>query len=94
MPEPESKSVCLFVASSTMTDGNQETLDARSHYGSSEDDGTSIVRVNQYILKNEIGRGSFGAVHLAVDQYGAEFVRTHSPIRFSAPATDHSLSRP
>jgi [calcium/calmodulin-dependent protein kinase] kinase len=27
------------------------------------------------VIKQEIGRGSFGSVHLAVDQYGQEFVR-------------------
>lgn len=52
----------------------KETLNARSHYGSSEDDGGSIHRINQYNIKQEIGRGSFGAVHLAVDQYGNEYV--------------------
>jgi len=52
----------------------QETLNAHSHYDSSSEDGAAIHRVNQYIIKQEIGRGSFGAVHLAVDQYGAEFV--------------------
>ena len=56
----------------------KETLNARSHYGSSDDDGGAIHRINQYIIKQEIGRGSFGAVHLAVDQYGNEFVRTHT----------------
>jgi [calcium/calmodulin-dependent protein kinase] kinase len=30
------------------------------------------------LVKQEIGRGSFGAVHLAVDQYGHEYVRTPS----------------
>lgn len=52
----------------------KETLDARSHYGSSDDDGGAVHRINQYIIKQEIGRGSFGAVHLAVDQYGHEYV--------------------
>jgi [calcium/calmodulin-dependent protein kinase] kinase len=52
----------------------QETLNARSEYTNSEDDGTAQHRINQYIIKQEIGRGSFGAVHLAVDQYGKEYV--------------------
>jgi len=52
----------------------KETLNARSHYGSSDDDGSAVHRINQYVIKQEIGRGSFGAVHLAVDQYGDEFV--------------------
>jgi hypothetical protein len=54
----------------------QETLDARSEYSNSQDDGTAEHRINQYIVKQEIGRGSFGSVHLAVDQFGNEFVRT------------------
>lgn len=27
------------------------------------------------MIKQEIGRGSFGAVHLAIDQFGNEYVR-------------------
>lgn len=53
----------------------QETLDARSEYTSDDHDGRSHHRINQYIIKEEIGRGSYGAVHLAVDQFGNEFVR-------------------
>jgi serine/threonine protein kinase len=54
----------------------KETLDAKSQYGSGDDnDGASVHRINQYIIKQEIGRGSFGAVHLAQDQFGHEFVR-------------------
>lgn len=53
----------------------KETLHARSEYTNSEDDGGAIHRINQYHIKQEIGRGSFGAVHLAVDQYGQEYVR-------------------
>lgn len=56
-------------------DAAQETLNARSEYSNSEDDGTAQHRINQYLIKQEIGRGSFGAVHLAVDQYGQEYVR-------------------
>ena len=53
----------------------KETLHARSEYTNSEDDGGSIHRINQYCIKQEIGRGSFGAVHLAVDQHGNKYVR-------------------
>ena len=53
----------------------KETLHARSEYSNSQDDGGAIHRINQYQIKQEIGRGSFGAVHLAVDQYGIEYVR-------------------
>ena len=52
----------------------KETLNARSHYGSSDEDGPSVHRINQYVIKQEIGRGSFGSVHLAADQFGNEFV--------------------
>ena len=53
----------------------KETLHARSEYTNSEDDGAAIHRINQYMIKQEIGRGSFGAVHLAIDQNGTEYVR-------------------
>lgn len=52
----------------------QETLNARSEYTTSQDDGKAEHRINQYVIKQEIGRGSFGAVHLAADQYGNEYV--------------------
>lgn len=52
----------------------QETLNARSEYYTSQDDGTAEHRINQYVIKQEIGRGSFGAVHLATDQFGNEYV--------------------
>jgi len=52
----------------------KETLNARSEYTNNEEDGRAEHRINQYIIKDEIGRGSFGAVHLAVDQYGKEYV--------------------
>ncbi|KAJ9643008.1 hypothetical protein H2199_004530 [Coniosporium tulheliwenetii] len=51
----------------------QTTLNATTEYSNSEDDGTSYHRINQYTIKQEIGRGSFGAVHLAVDQYNQEY---------------------
>jgi hypothetical protein len=52
----------------------QETPNARSEYKNSEDDGKSQHHINQYIIGDEIGRGSFGSVHLAIDQYGHEYV--------------------
>lgn len=58
----------------------KETLNARSHYGSSDEDGPSVHRINQYVIKQEIGRGSFGAVHLALDQFGNEYVSGTSAI--------------
>lgn len=56
----------------------QETPNARSQYKNSEDDGKSQHTINQYIIGEEIGRGSFGSVHHAVDQYGNEYVGSHS----------------
>lgn len=60
----------------------QETPNARSEYKNSQDDGKSQHHINQYIIGEEIGRGSFGAVHLAVDQYGQEYVRLYLYIFF------------
>jgi calcium/calmodulin-dependent protein kinase kinase 2 len=54
----------------------KETLDARSEYTNNEKDGKAEHHINQYLIKDEIGRGSFGAVHVAVDQYGKEYVRS------------------
>lgn len=59
----------------------QETPNARSEYKNSEDDGKSQHHINQYIIGEEIGRGSFGSVHLAVDQYGHEYVSFYSGSR-------------
>lgn len=79
----------------SLTSDKQETLNARSHYGSSDDDGAAIHRINQYIIKQEIGRGSFGAVHLAVDQYGHEYaVKEFSKSRLRKRAQSNLLRRP
>ncbi|KAM0222581.1 hypothetical protein ACHAQD_004181 [Fusarium lateritium] len=51
----------------------KETLDAQTQYGDEDDDGRSHHRVNQYTIHEEIGRGSYGAVHLARDQFGHEY---------------------
>ncbi|KAF5660793.1 camkk camkk-meta kinase [Fusarium heterosporum] len=51
----------------------KETLDAQTQYGDEGDDGSSHHRVNQYTILEEIGRGSYGAVHLAKDQFGHEY---------------------
>ncbi|GAB7347905.1 hypothetical protein MBLNU459_g5428t1 [Dothideomycetes sp. NU459] len=72
-----------------------ETLNAHSHYGSGDDDGAAIHRINQYVIKQEIGRGSFGAVHLAQDQYGQEFaVKEFSKSRLRKRAQSNLLRRP
>lgn len=47
------------------------------------------------MIKQEIGRGSFGAVHLAVDQHGAEFaVKEFSKSRLRKRAQSNILRRP
>ncbi|KAK5798584.1 hypothetical protein VI817_004874 [Penicillium citrinum] len=72
-----------------------ETLDARSEYTTSQDDGTAEHRINQYIIRQEIGRGSFGAVHLAADQFGNEYaVKEFSKSRLRKRAQSHLLRRP
>ncbi|KAF2490521.1 kinase-like protein [Lophium mytilinum] len=73
----------------------KETLNAHSEYSNSEDDGSAQHRINQYLIKQEIGRGSFGAVHLAVDQYGNEFaVKEFSKSRLRKRAQSNLLRRP
>ncbi|KAJ5645587.1 hypothetical protein N7507_011598 [Penicillium longicatenatum] len=73
----------------------KETLDARSQYTTSQDDGTAEHHINQYLIKQEIGRGSFGAVHLAADQYGNEYaVKEFSKSRLRKRAQSHMLRRP
>nr|OQO16472.1 hypothetical protein B0A51_17577 [Rachicladosporium sp. CCFEE 5018] len=51
------------------------TLRTKSCRGSKDgdDDERNVHRIKQYEIKEEIGRGSFGAVHRAVDQYGVEY---------------------
>ncbi|KAK2774960.1 hypothetical protein FQN52_004088 [Onygenales sp. PD_12] len=73
----------------------KETLNARSEYTTSQDDGAAEHRINQYLIKQEIGRGSFGAVHLAVDQYGQEYaVKEFSKSRLRKRAQSHVLRNP
>ncbi|EXJ87046.1 CAMKK/CAMKK-META protein kinase [Capronia epimyces CBS 606.96] len=72
-----------------------ESLNARSEYVTSQDDGVAEHRINQYIIKQEIGRGSFGAVHLAVDQYGTEYaVKEFSKARLRKRAQSNILRKP
>jgi hypothetical protein len=56
------------------SNGIKETLNARSEYENDQVDGKARHRVNQYVIKDEIGRGSFGAVHIGVDEFGKEYV--------------------
>ncbi|RFU35908.1 hypothetical protein B7463_g448, partial [Scytalidium lignicola] len=73
----------------------KETLNARSGYTNNEDDGKPEHHINQYIIKDEIGRGSFGAVHLAVDQYGHEYaIKEFSKSRLRKRAQSNILRRP
>ncbi|KAI9750760.1 MAG: hypothetical protein M4579_006317 [Chaenotheca gracillima] len=73
----------------------KETLNARSEYTNNDDDGQAQHRINQYIIKQEIGRGSFGAVHLAVDQFGTEYaVKEFSKSRLRKRAQSNILRRP
>ncbi|KZF22585.1 Pkinase-domain-containing protein [Xylona heveae TC161] len=73
----------------------KETLNARSSYTDSQDGGASQHRINQYLIKQEIGRGSFGSVHLAVDQYGTEYaVKEFSKSRLRKRAQSNILRRP
>ncbi|KAI1617840.1 calcium/calmodulin-dependent protein kinase [Exophiala viscosa] len=73
----------------------KESLNARSEYITSQDDGVAEHRINQYIIRQEIGRGSFGAVHMAVDQYGQEYaVKEFSKARLRKRAQSHILRRP
>ncbi|KAG9235521.1 BcCMK3, calcium/calmodulin-dependent protein kinase [Amylocarpus encephaloides] len=73
----------------------KETLNAKTEYTNNEEDGHGEHRINQYIIKDEIGRGSFGAVHLAVDQYGIEYaVKEFSKSRLRKRAQSNILRRP
>ncbi|KAK4169257.1 putative calcium/calmodulin-dependent protein kinase [Cladorrhinum sp. PSN259] len=70
----------------------KETLNAVSEYTPDDEDGRSHFRVNQYTIKEEIGRGSFGAVHLATDQFGKEFaVKAFSKARLRRRAQSNIL---
>ncbi|PHH86534.1 hypothetical protein CDD83_10096 [Cordyceps sp. RAO-2017] len=70
----------------------KETLDARVEFTSDEADGRTYHRVNQYIIVEEIGRGSYGAVHRAVDQFSNEFaIKEFSKTRLRKRAQSHLL---
>ncbi|EFY90774.1 CMKK2 protein [Metarhizium acridum CQMa 102] len=70
----------------------KETLDARVEFTSDEVDGRTYHRINQYVIVEEIGRGSYGAVHRATDQFGTEFaVKEFSKSRLRKRAQSHIL---
>ncbi|KAL7275031.1 hypothetical protein RUND412_002048 [Rhizina undulata] len=69
----------------------KETLNASLQY----DDEDQGMRINQYVIKQEIGRGSFGAVHIAVDQSGNEYaIKEFSKSRLRRRSQSHILRRP
>ncbi|KAI0549442.1 kinase-like domain-containing protein [Xylaria curta] len=71
----------------------KETLDAK--YTNDEIDGRSQYTVNQYVIGDEIGRGSYGAVHVATDQFGNEYaVKEFSKSRLRKRAQSYILRRP
>ncbi|KAI1344128.1 Pkinase-domain-containing protein [Xylariaceae sp. FL0016] len=73
----------------------KETLNARTEYTNDETDGRSQQTINQYVIREEIGRGSYGAVHLATDQFGKEYaVKEFSKMRLRKRAQSHILKRP
>ncbi|KAI1168532.1 kinase-like domain-containing protein [Nemania serpens] len=71
----------------------KETLDAK--YTNDEIDGRSQYTVNQYVIGDEIGRGSYGAVHRATDQFGNEYaVKEFSKSRLRKRVQSHILRHP
>ncbi|OTB17945.1 hypothetical protein K445DRAFT_329109 [Daldinia sp. EC12] len=73
----------------------KETLNARTEYTNDETDGRSQQTINQYTIREEIGRGSYGAVHLATDQFGNEFaLKEFSKLRLRKRAQSNILRRP
>ncbi|KAI1434908.1 kinase-like domain-containing protein [Xylaria sp. CBS 124048] len=71
----------------------KETLNAK--YTNDEIDGRSHYTVNQYVIGEEIGRGSYGSVHLATDQFGNEYaVKEFSKSRLRKRAQSHILRNP
>ncbi|RCI08084.1 hypothetical protein L249_6219 [Ophiocordyceps polyrhachis-furcata BCC 54312] len=70
----------------------KETLDAHVDFTNDEADGQTYQQVNQYTITDEMGRGSFGSVHRAVDQFGKEFaVKEFSKSRLRKRAQSHLL---
>jgi hypothetical protein len=53
-----------------------ETLGDNPRYHTFE--GTTLHVINQYIIKKELERGFLGPVHLAIDQYGTEYVSDYN----------------
>jgi [calcium/calmodulin-dependent protein kinase] kinase len=70
----------------------KETLDAKVEFASDETDGRTHHRINQYTIHDEIGRGSFCAVHLGKDQFGNEYaIKEFSKTRLRKRAQSNIL---
>ncbi|KAH8737721.1 kinase-like domain-containing protein [Ilyonectria robusta] len=70
----------------------KETLNAQTEFSNEDADGRTHHRVNQYTILEEIGRGSYGAVHLATDQFGNEYaVKEFSKSRLRKRAQSNIL---
>lgn len=70
----------------------KETLDARVEILSDESDGRTHHRINQYVIQDEIGRGSYGAVHIGTDQFGTEYaIKEFSKVRLRKRAQSNIL---
>ncbi|KAI0841701.1 Pkinase-domain-containing protein [Hypoxylon sp. FL0890] len=73
----------------------KETLNAKTEYTNDETDGRSQQTINQYIIREEIGRGSYGAVHLATDQFGTEYaIKEFSKLRLRKRVQSNLFKRP
>ncbi|KAI0386217.1 Pkinase-domain-containing protein [Hypomontagnella monticulosa] len=73
----------------------KETLNAKTEYTNDETDGRSQQTINQYTIREEIGRGSYGAVHLATDQFGTEYaIKEFSKLRLRKRAQSNIFRRP
>ncbi|RFU77658.1 camkk meta kinase [Trichoderma arundinaceum] len=70
----------------------KETLDAHVEFSNDETDGRTHHRINQYVIQDEIGRGSYGSVHLATDQFGNEFaIKEFSKVRLRRRAQSMAM---
>ncbi|KAH7162630.1 kinase-like domain-containing protein [Dactylonectria estremocensis] len=70
----------------------KETLDAQTQFSNEDADGRTHHRINQFTILEEIGRGSYGAVHLATDQFGSEYaVKEFSKSRLRKRAQSNIL---
>ncbi|KAH6610328.1 camkk meta kinase, partial [Trichoderma cornu-damae] len=70
----------------------KETLDAHVEFSNNETDGRTHHRINQYVIQEEIGRGSYGSVHLATDQFGNEFaIKEFSKVRLRRRAQSMAM---